>query len=157
MHIGTNMLTNKYTCICNSLIIGNFENPLYFVEIGYYMRFIAHPITKIMFHSLIHLFFLPSHLPSYISTHHFICHFHNKYANHVQSVRIKRQKTVFITPHLTTVHISPLLHSPYPFSYYLSAFYPRLTTLGNNCISPPITTLSWIFKYLNLYRFLLQI
>jgi hypothetical protein len=32
-----------------------------------------------MFHSLILLFFLPSHLPTQISTDHLICHFHNEY------------------------------------------------------------------------------
>jgi hypothetical protein len=38
-----------YICICDSFIVGNFGNPLYFVEIGYYTRFIAHPITKSKF------------------------------------------------------------------------------------------------------------
>jgi hypothetical protein len=42
-----------YICIFDSLSISNFGNPLEFVEISYYRRFIAHPITKIMFHSLI--------------------------------------------------------------------------------------------------------
>jgi hypothetical protein len=49
-----------YIYICDSLIICNSGNPLHFVEIGYYTRFFAHPITKIMFLSLILLFFLPS-------------------------------------------------------------------------------------------------
>jgi hypothetical protein len=84
-----------YICICDSLIIGNFGNPLYFAEISYYLRFVAHLKTKNLFHSLILLFFLPSHLPSYKSTHHLICHFHNKYTTHVQSVHIKCQNTSF--------------------------------------------------------------
>jgi hypothetical protein len=50
---GMNVYLHKYTYICDSLIIGNFGNPLYFVEIGYYTRFVAHPMTKIMFYSLI--------------------------------------------------------------------------------------------------------
>jgi hypothetical protein len=58
---------NNYTYICNSdsLIIGTFRSSLYFVkEIGCYTRFVAHSIIKIMFHSSILLFFLPSHLPT---------------------------------------------------------------------------------------------
>jgi hypothetical protein len=41
----------KYThvSICDSLIIGKFGNPLYFVQTDCYTRFIARPITKIMF------------------------------------------------------------------------------------------------------------
>jgi hypothetical protein len=51
-----------YICICDSLIIGKFGNPLYFVKISCYTRFVAHPVTSIMFHSSILLFFLMSNL-----------------------------------------------------------------------------------------------
>jgi hypothetical protein len=104
-----------YLCIRDSLIIGNFGNPLHSLEIGYYTRSVAHPISKTTFLNPILLFFLQPLLPSYISTHHLICHFHNKYNCHVQSVHIKRPNTL-ITPHavhLSTFYMCPLLHSPY--------------------------------------------
>jgi hypothetical protein len=83
----------KYTyfCICCFFIVGSFGNQLYFEGIVYSTRFIAYQITKIMFNSLIILFF-PSPLSSYISTHYLICRFHNKYTTHVQSVHIKITK-----------------------------------------------------------------
>jgi hypothetical protein len=55
----------SYICICDSLIIGNFGNPLHFVEIDYYTRFNAHSITKInvsQFNSSV----LPSVTPSIV-------------------------------------------------------------------------------------------
>jgi hypothetical protein len=67
---GMNAYVNKYTykytyiCICNSLIIGKFGSLLQFGNIGRGTRFVAYPITKIMFHSslpLLFLFFLLCH------------------------------------------------------------------------------------------------
>jgi hypothetical protein len=49
-----------YICICESFTIGKFGN-LLFVKTGH-TRFVVHPLSKIMFHSLILLFFFPSHL-----------------------------------------------------------------------------------------------
>jgi hypothetical protein len=91
------MYKTCYICNCDSLIIGEFGRSLYFVKkkIGCYTRLVAHPITKVFFYSLILLFFLPSHLPTQISTGHQICHFHNKYNTPVQSVHIKRRNTSF--------------------------------------------------------------
>jgi hypothetical protein len=62
-----NAYLHKYTyiCICDSLIIGNFGNTLYFVEISYYTRFVDHLITKIyvaQFNSSV----LPSVTPSIV-------------------------------------------------------------------------------------------
>jgi hypothetical protein len=77
------------------LNISKFWNPLLFVKICFYMRFTAHSVTKIMFHSSVLLFFVPLHLQMYKSTHHLICHFHNKYTTYVQSVHLKCWNTSF--------------------------------------------------------------
>jgi hypothetical protein len=100
-----------YIYMCHSLFICNFGNLLYeyFGEIGYYKSFVAHPLTKIMFQSSILLFFLQSRLQSYISTHHLICHFHNKYTIYFRSVDIITPEQLFLSPH---TH----------FLYFLSCF-----------------------------------
>jgi hypothetical protein len=60
-----------YICNCDSLSIGKFVSPLYFVKrISCYTRLVADPITKIIFRNLILLFSLPSHLPYHYPTYH---------------------------------------------------------------------------------------
>jgi hypothetical protein len=58
---------------------------------------------------LILLIFLPSHLPTLISTDHLICHFHNKYTTPVQSVHMKRRNTSFCHTTNTFYHHTHLV------------------------------------------------
>jgi hypothetical protein len=61
-----------------------------------------------MFHNLILLFFLPSHLPTQINTDHLICHFHNKYTTPGNQFTSKFGTLPFITPH--SLYNTTLLH-----------------------------------------------
>jgi hypothetical protein len=91
MHICTNMLTNtyKYICNCDSLIMCNFWNPLYFVEIGSLL--IENKNYVSVFNSSVFL----SITPTIAFIHYLICHFHDRYTTDVQSVHIKFRNTSF--------------------------------------------------------------
>jgi hypothetical protein len=91
-----NKYAYKYTyiCICDSLIIGKFGSLLQFGKIGCFTRFVAHPVTKIMFHSL-------------DRTRQLNCNFHYEYTTVklVLSCLFQYKKTLVTSPHYTSLLI----------------------------------------------------
>jgi hypothetical protein len=99
---GMNAYMNKYAYICNydSLIIGKFGSLLSFGKIGCYTRFVAHPITKIMF-------------DSWDQTRQLNCNFHYEYttAKLVPSCLFHYKNTFHdILLHFSLVYLTSTCH-----------------------------------------------
>jgi hypothetical protein len=153
---GINAYMNKcaykytYICICDSLIIGKFGSLLYFGKIECFTRFVAYPITKIMFHS-------------WDQTSQLNCKPHYEYttAKPVLSslFRYKKKKTLLICQLLAwkKKHTHTLLRH-----FYLTPWVPELelelflqptvsrpVSLG---IGPPFGTLDQILSCSSFFR-----
>jgi hypothetical protein len=150
MHIGTNMLTIIHisVSVIPWLSVNLEAHCIFYNGIVCYTRFVAHPVTKIVFHNLIILFVLPSDLPISQQMHYFCLkfplqtseHFLLSHHTHFLSHHIRPTTQPFSTSNLTPIPPTTYSHftdSGPSYSWRLHIRGPVPPGRGRVRIPPP--------------------